>query len=178
MPPHLPIQEQSSYCLFRDVSLSVQFSSVTQFCLTLCTPMDCSTPGFPVHLQLPELAQTHVHCVSDTIQPTHPLSSPSPSTYNLSQHQGFFKWVSSSHQVTKVPKFQRQSMCLFSDLYKKDEKRSWLDQSSQKLKQRQYISKCNTYASSCCLVNRSDLFLTPWAIAHQVPPSMAFPRLE
>ena len=68
----------------------VQFSSVTQSCSTLCNPMDCSMPGFPVHHQLPELTQTHVHQVSDAIQPFHPLSSPSPPTLNLSQHQGLF----------------------------------------------------------------------------------------
>ena len=69
---------------------TVQFSSVTRSCLTLCDPMDHSTPGFPVHHQLPELAQTHVHRVSDAIQPSHPLSSPSPLAFNLSQHQGLF----------------------------------------------------------------------------------------
>ena len=78
-----------------------QFSSVTQSCLTLCDPMDCSTPGFPVSHQLPELAQTHVHRVGDAIQPSHPLSSPSPPALNLSQHQDLFKWVSSLHQVAK-----------------------------------------------------------------------------
>ena len=67
-----------------------QFSSVTQSCPTLCDPMDCSTPGLPVHHQLPELTQTHVPRVRDAIQPSHPLSSPSPPTFNLSQHQGFF----------------------------------------------------------------------------------------
>ena len=86
-------------------SRSLQFSSVAQSCPTLCNPMDCSTPGFPVHHQLPELAQTHVHQVGDDIQPSHPLSSPSPAL-NLSQHQGLFKWVSSSHQVAKVLEFQ------------------------------------------------------------------------
>ena len=70
------------------------FSSVTQLCPTLCEPMDCSTPGFPVHHQLLELTQTHVHQVSDAIQPSHPLSSPSPSALSLSQHQGVFQWVS------------------------------------------------------------------------------------
>ena len=65
---------------------SVQFSSVTQSCPTLCDPMDCKTPGLPVHHQLPEFTQTHVHWVGDAIQPSHPLSSPSPSTFNLSQH--------------------------------------------------------------------------------------------
>ena len=80
---------------------SVQFSSVTQLCVTLCNPMECSMPGFPVHHQLWELTQTHAHQVGDAIQPSHSLSSPSPPAFNLSQHQGLFKWVSSSHQVAK-----------------------------------------------------------------------------
>ena len=71
--------------------LSVQFSSVAQLCPILCNPMDCSTPGFPVHHQLPEFTQTHVHHVSDTIQPSPPLLSPSPPTFNLSQHQDLFQ---------------------------------------------------------------------------------------
>ena len=75
---------------------SVQFSSVAQLCLTLCDPMDCSTPGFPVHHHLLELTQNHVHWVGNAIQPSHPLSSPSPA-FNLSQHQGLFKWANSSH---------------------------------------------------------------------------------
>ena len=83
------------------------FSSVAQSCLTLCDPMDCSTPGLPVHHQLPELAQTHVHQVGDAIQSSHPLLSPSPA-FSLSQHQGLFKWVNSSHQVAKVLEFQLQ----------------------------------------------------------------------
>ena len=87
---------------------SVQFCSVTQLSLTLCKPMDCSTPGFPVHHQLPEPSQTHVHPIGDVIQPSHPLSSPSPPTFNLSQHQGLFKLVSSWHQVAKVMEFQLQ----------------------------------------------------------------------
>ena len=74
-----------------------QFSSVAQSCPTLCHPMDCSMPGLPVHHQLPEFTQTHVHWVSDAIQPSHPLSSPTPPALNLFQHQGLFKWVSSSH---------------------------------------------------------------------------------
>ena len=68
----------------------IQFSSVAQSCLTLCNPMDSSTSGLPVHHQLPEFTQTHVHWVSDSIQPSHPLSSPSPPALNLSQHQGLF----------------------------------------------------------------------------------------
>ena len=69
----------------------VQFSSAAQSCLTLCDPMDCTTPGFPVYHQLPEPTQTHVHSVSDAIQPSYPLWSPSPPAFNLSQHQGLFK---------------------------------------------------------------------------------------
>ena len=84
-----------------------QFSSVTQSCSTLCDPMDCSTPGFPVHHQLLELTQTHVHQVSDAIQPSDPLSSPS-SAFNLSQHQGLSQWVSSSCEVAKVLELQLQ----------------------------------------------------------------------
>ena len=87
---------------------SVLFSLVAQLCTTLCDPRDYSTPGLPVHHQLPELTQTHVHWVSDAIQPSYPLSSPSPSAFNLSQHQGLFKWVNSSHQVAKVSEFQLQ----------------------------------------------------------------------
>ena len=88
--------------------LSFQFSSVTQSCPTICDPKHCSTPGLPVHHQLLELAQTHVHRVGEAIQPSHPLSSPSPPAFNLFQHQGLFKWVNSSHQVAKVLEFQLQ----------------------------------------------------------------------
>ena len=70
---------------------SVQFSSVAQLCPTLCNPMNRSTPGLPVHHQLPEFTQTHIQQVSDAIQPSHPLSSPSPPAFNLSQHQGLFQ---------------------------------------------------------------------------------------
>ena len=79
-----------------------------QLCPTLWDPMDCSTPVFPVHHQLPELAQTHVHWVGDAIQPSHPLLPPSPPALNLSQHQGLFQWVGSSHQVAKVLELQLQ----------------------------------------------------------------------
>ena len=83
-------------------------SSVAQSCPTLCDPMNCSTPVLPVHHQLPEFTKTRVHWVDDAIKPSHPLSSPSPPALNLSQHQGLFKWVSSSHQVAKVLEFQLQ----------------------------------------------------------------------
>ena len=86
----------------------VQFSSVTQSCLTLCNPMNLSTPGLPVHHQLLEFTQTHVHRVDDAIQPSHPLSSPSPPAPNPSQYQGLFQQVNASHEVGKVLEFQLQ----------------------------------------------------------------------
>ena len=98
--------------LFLTYSSSVQFSSVTQLCPTLCDPMDCSTPGLPVHHQLPEFTQTHVHWDGDVIQPSHPLLSPSPPAFSLSQHQGLFKWVSSLHQVAKVLEFSASASVL------------------------------------------------------------------
>ena len=79
-------------CLISLLSKGLQtFGSVAQSCPTFCNPMNCSTPGFPIHHQLPELAQTHVHRVSDAIQPSHRLSSPSPPAFSLSQHQGLFQ---------------------------------------------------------------------------------------
>ena len=86
----------------------VQFSSVAQFCLTLCDPVNRSMSGLPVYHQLLEFTQTHVQWVGDAIQPSHPLSSPSPPAPNLSQHQGLFQWVNSSHEVAKVLEFQLQ----------------------------------------------------------------------
>ena len=103
---------------------SVQISSVTQSCLTLCDPMDCSTPGFPVHHQLPEFTQTHVHWVGDATQPSHPQSYPSPAL-NLSQHQGLCKRVSSSHQVAKILEFQLQHQS-FQWLFRNDFLWDWL----------------------------------------------------
>ena len=88
------------------VSHTHQFSSVAQSYLTLCDPIDYSRRGLPVHRQLLEFTQIHVHWVSDAIQPSHPLLSPSPPAFNLFQHQGLFRWVSSSHQVAKVLEFQ------------------------------------------------------------------------
>ena len=94
----------------RSFSFNIRPSDVTQLCPTLCNPIDYNMSGFPVHHQLPELAQTHVHWVSDANQPSHPLSSTSPA-FILSQHQGLFQWVSSSHQVAKLLElhFQHQS---------------------------------------------------------------------
>ena len=107
-----------SLCLNLSVCFYVLSRSVTfpdlgevlssQSCPTLCDPMNCSTPGLPVHHQLPEFTQTHVHRVSDAIQPSHPLLSPSPPAPNPSQHQSLFQWVSSSLEVAKVLEFQLQ----------------------------------------------------------------------
>ena len=96
------------FCLpaFLKTIFLVQFSSVTQSCPTLCDPMNCSTPGLPVHHQLPEFTQTRVHRVSDAIQPSHLRSSPSPPAPNPSQHQSLFQRVNSSHEVAKVLEFQ------------------------------------------------------------------------
>ena len=108
----LEAREQGSYVMqslesaYRGIS-SVQISSVAKSCPTLCNPMNRSTPGLPVHHQLPEFTQTHVR-VSDAIQPSHPLSSPSPPAFNLSQDQVLFKWVSYSHQLAKVLEVQLQ----------------------------------------------------------------------
>ena len=90
------------------LKISFQFSSITQSCPGLCKPMGCSTPGFPVHHQLPELAQICVHWIGDIIQPSHLLLSPFSPAFNLFQDQGFSQWVSSSHQMAKVLEFQLQ----------------------------------------------------------------------
>ena len=98
----------SIYLKLKLLDHMLQFSSVTQLCSTLWDSMDCSTPGFPVHHQLLELSKTHVHQFSDSIQPSHPLLSPSPPALNLSLHQGLFQWARSSHQVAKVLELQLQ----------------------------------------------------------------------
>ena len=102
-----------------------QFSSIRLLSrVWLCNPMNCSMLGFPVHLQLPELTKIHVHWINDAIQPSHPLLSPSP-TFNLSQQQGLFKWVSSSHQVAKVLEFQLQHPS-FQWIFRTDFFQDWL----------------------------------------------------
>ena len=109
---------QGNYILALSIRHIAQISSVTrliilqfnsaQSCPTLCDPMNRSTLGLPVHHKLPELTQTHAHRVGDAIQPSHPLSSPSPPAPNTSQHQGLFQRVNSLHEVTKVLEFQLQ----------------------------------------------------------------------
>ena len=88
------------------IGTSDQIRLVAQSCPTPCDPMNHSMPGLPVHHQLPEFTQTHIHRVSDAIQPFHPLASPSPPAPNPSQHQGLFQWVNSSHEVAKLLEFQ------------------------------------------------------------------------
>ena len=88
-------------------------------------PMDCSVPGLPVPLHLPECAQVHVRCISDTVQPSHPLTPSSPSALNLSQHQGLFQWVSSSHQMTKIPELQLKHQP-FQWIFRVDHSLDWL----------------------------------------------------
>ena len=92
--------------IFFQYTASVQFSSVAQSCPTPYDSMNCSMPGLPVHHQLLEFIQTHIHWVGDAIQPSHPLLSPSPPTPNPSQHQSLFQWTNSSHDVAKVLEFQ------------------------------------------------------------------------
>ena len=125
--PFSPLVDLPTQGLNPHLLQSVQFSSVFQSCLTFCDPMDCSTPGLPVHHQPLEFTQTHVHWVGDTIQSSHPLSAPSPPVFNLSKNEGLFKWVSSSHQVAKVLEFQLQHQSFQwiprTDLFRMD----WLD---------------------------------------------------
>ena len=170
---------------FRDlkfISIFSQFSSVAQSCPTLCDPMNHSTPGLPVHHQLPEFTQTHVHRVSDAIQSSHSLSSPSPPAFNLSQHQGLSQWVSSSYQVAKVLEFQLQyqssneySRLIFFRI-------DWFDllavqgtlKSLLQHHRREWQTtsvffpwKCHEQFSSVQSRSRVRLFVTPWITAHQ-----------
>ena len=152
---------------------TVQFSSLAQLCLTLCDPMDCSTPGLPIHHQLQEFTQIHVHWVCDAIQPSHPLSSPSPPAHNLSQHQGLFKWVSSLHQVAKILEFQLQHQSLQwtprTDLLCWQSKRSLY---TAKL----ILILIRSSISSVQSLSQVQLFVTPWncstpglPVHHQLP---------
>ena len=144
---------------------SVQFSSVAQSCLTLCNSVNHSTPGLPVHHQLPEFTQTHAHRVGDASQPSHPLSSPSPPNPNPSQHQGLFQWVSSSHQMAKVLEFQPQHQSFQwtprTDLFRMD----WLDllavQGTLKSLLQHHSSKASILPHSAfCIVQLSHPYMT------------------
>ena len=108
LKPSLENFEHYFASMWNECNCVVQFSSVAQSCPTFCNPRNRSMPGLLVHHQLLESTQTHVHWVGDAIQPSHPLSSPSPSALNLSQHQGLCQRISSSHQVAKVLEFQLQ----------------------------------------------------------------------
>ena len=108
IPSKQCVDKLDKITLVKIIVIIVQFSSVSQSCLTLCNPMNRSTPGLPVHHQLPEFTQTQVHRVSAAIQPSHTLSSPSLPAPNPSQHQSLFQWVNSSHEVAKVLEFQLQ----------------------------------------------------------------------
>ena len=109
----LPVcQLETTHILSINLQLYIIISSVTKSCPTLCSLLDCSMPDFPVFYHFRKFAQTHVHPVSDAIQPSYTLSSPSPSTFSHSQHQGLFKWVSFSHQMAKVLEFQLQHQSL------------------------------------------------------------------
>ena len=143
----------------------VQFSSVAQSCPTLCDPVNRSTPGLPVHHQLPESIQTHVHWIGEAIQPSHPLSSASPPALNLSQHQGLFKWVSFSHQVVKILEFQLQHQSFQwtprTDLLRMD----WLDllavQGTLKSLPQHHTSKASILRHSAFFtVQLSHLYMT------------------
>ena len=147
---------------------SLQFSSLAQSCPTLCDLMDCSTPGFSVHHQLLELAQTHVHRVADAIQPSHPLSSPSPPVSTLSQHQSLFQWVSSSHQVAKVLELQFQHQSFQWELIS-----FRIDRFD--LLAVQGIAYTLRF-SSVQLLTRVRLFATPWTAACQASLSITNSR--
>ena len=135
--------EANSNPLHRQSSLAgLSFSSVAQSCLTLCDPVDCSMPGLPVHHQLPEFTQTHVRWVGDAIQPSHPLSSPSP-PFNLAQHQGLFKWVSSSHHVARVLEFQLQHQHWSVGVPK-----SWNDWVTEYARPRKHIGHLPTWGAA------------------------------
>ena len=153
----------------------VQFSSVAQSCPTLCDPMNCSTPGLPVHHQLPEFTQTHVHWVGDAIQPSHPLLSPYPPSPNPSQHQGLFQCVNSSHEVAKVLEFQPQHQSFISDYCKVNtliattQEKRWIfaglhlydsSQSQTPLLQRDQKSKQDSL-SFCMLITCCSFFFLP-----------------
>ena len=154
---------------------------------TLCDPMDCSTPGFPVHHQLLELAQTHAHQVGDAIQPSHPLLFPSLPTFNLSQNQGLFQWVSSSHQVARVIEFQLQISP--SNEYSGLVSGQFNLVTSIKILSLNKVTFWSTRCYNCntffffivfiCVLRLSSharLFATPWTVAYEAYPSMGFSR--
>ena len=147
-------------------------------CLTLCDPMDCNVPGFLVIHCLPEFAQTHVHWVGGAIQPFHPLSSPSPPAFNLSEHQGLFRWVGSSHQVAKVLKLQLPSneysglisfrMDWFDLLAVQGTLKSLFQHHSLKASILQYSAFFMVQLSHLYMTNGKTIALTRWAFVGNV----------
>ena len=141
--------------------------SIAQSGPTLCDPTDCSMPGFPVLHYLPEFAQTHVHWVSDAIQPFHPLSPPSPPALNLSQHQGLFQWVGSSHQVAKVLELQLQHQS-FQWIFRVDSFRiDWFDlltvqETLKSLLQHHSLKASVLWCSALFIVQLSHLCVITW----------------
>ena len=133
--------------------------------------MNRSIPGLPVHHQLPEFTQTHVHWVGDAIQPSHPLWSPSPPALNLSQHQDLFKWVSSSHQVAKVLEFQLQHQsfqCHPGVTMSQTELSGWVNWND--------IEEAGSLLA--CVLSYVQICVTLWTVACQTPLSMRFSRPE
>ena len=137
------------FCTSLELSLELKFSSVAQSCPTLCDSMDCSIPGFPVHHQLPEVAQTHVHWVSDAIQLSYPLSFPSSPAFSLSQHRGLLQWVSSLHQLAKVLELQLQ---FFQWMFRIDFLKDWLTWPPCSPRDSQESSSAAQFKSSSSLV--------------------------
>ena len=132
--------------------------SVAKLCPTLCDPLDCSMPGFPILHHLPEFLQTHVSRVNDTVQPSHPLLSPFPLAFSLFQHQGLFQWVSSSHQVAKVLELPHQS---FRWIFRVDFLYNWLVGSP--------CSPRDSQVFSSTTVQKHQFFSTQpstWSISH------------
>ena len=162
---------------------SVQFSSVAQSCPTLCDPMNCSMLGLPVHHQLPEFTQTHVHRVGNAIQPSHPLSSPSPPAPNPSQHQSLFQWVNSSHEVAYAAAAAKslQSCLTLCDPKDGSPPGSPIPGFLQ-ARTLEWGAICfsNVWKWKVKVKSLSHVLpsATPWTAAFQAPPSMGFSRQE
>ena len=142
--------------------IDYQLTSVTQSCLTLCNTVDCSTPGLLVHHQLPEPTQTHVHRIHDAIQPSHPLLSPSPPTFKLSQHQGLFQWVGSSHQVAQSTGVSASASVLPVNIQDWFPWFSWLDLLAV---QGTLKSLLQHHSSKASILQRSAFFISPALIS-------------
>ena len=157
---------------------SVQFSSVAQSCLTLCDPMNHSTPGHPVHHQPPEFTQTHVYRVDDAIQPSHPLSSPSPPAPNPSQHQGLFQWVN-SYNIAAAKSLQScPTLCNAINGSPPGSPIPGILQARTLEWVAISFSNAWKWKVKVKSLSRVRPSATPWTAAFQAPPSMGFPRQE